>query len=346
MKGQTQLFVPIAKLYNIVHLNVEIKIGIRFRQYRIKGHAQNCQPNDYEEIKEIGHGTYGRVMLVQRVGIYYAMKIIPKGLFKEVTNSQLQKEISIHKKMDHENIIKLYSFSQDRESLKMVMEYAEGGPLLIQNIQESEILYYFSQICSGIKYLHQNHIIHRDLKPENILLKNQIVKLCDFGWSVEVENNQYRDTMCGTFEYMAPEITKGKYNNKVDLWSLGVILYEMYHKKHPKYPYQFDCPDLARDLIEKLLTDQQKRLTIDQVFEHPYLSRTTQEIDFTQFQIDELNIFDQLNNKLDQLEKQIPRATKILKPRQSRRVTQEQPQQKKTFFNQILYSIGCVNRLK
>lgn len=95
--------------------------------------------------------------------------------------------------------------------------------------------YYFIQTVAGIYFLHHNGFIHRDLKPENLLVsENQTVKICDFGWCVEEDADEQRNTFCGTLEYMAPEMINNQpHNHKIDVWSLGILLYELCHGKAP-----------------------------------------------------------------------------------------------------------------
>ena len=83
--------------------------------------------------------------------------------------------------------------------------------------------------------MHKRNLLHRDLKPENILLnKNYTPKICDFGWSAEIKNDEARATFCGTYEYMAPEIFENEeYDTSVDIWSLGILLYEILHGSSP-----------------------------------------------------------------------------------------------------------------
>lgn len=119
------------------------------------------------------------------------------------------------------------------------MEYSNKGTLyeiIKMNgvLQEKKAFNYFIQVCSAINFLHESNLVYRDLKPENCLVNDQgIVKLCDFGWCVELKMGN-RDTFCGTFEYMAPELVKElPYNHSVDVWSLGVLLYELLHGHSP-----------------------------------------------------------------------------------------------------------------
>ena len=101
----------------------------------------------------------------------------------------------------------------------------------------SQIRTLYRKICEGVKMIHEHGIVHRDLKPENILLDDNLnPKICDFGWSTEIGTNgqEFRNTFCGTYEYMAPEIFESeKYDVSVDVWSLGILLYECIHGKSP-----------------------------------------------------------------------------------------------------------------
>ena len=119
------------------------------------------------------------------------------------------------------------------------MEYASKGSLFHtiranRKLDEKTAFTYFIQAASAILFLHENNLVHRDLKPENLLVDDDgMVKLGDFGWCVELALGN-RITFCGTYEYMAPEILKEKpYNQSIDIWSLGILLYELLHNFSP-----------------------------------------------------------------------------------------------------------------
>lgn len=178
--------------------------------------------------------------------------------------------------------------------MHLVLEYAKKGNLFVylkkrSKLSESEIKRLFKQVCEAVAYLHGKRIIHRDLKPENILLDSEKnAKLCDFGWSAL--KSRVRTTFCGTYEYMAPEIfSYQRYDEKVDIWSLGILLYELLHGYSPfrgndavdvyrnilerKISFKADIDPLAKKLIKSILKNKpQDRMSIDSILRHRYLS--------------------------------------------------------------------------
>ncbi len=202
---------------------------------------KNFQVIKYGSSKQIlGKGAFGEVCLVKhkKDSRNYAMKMIEK---KKVFNMNLIKEeISIHLSLDHPNIIKLYSFSETRDYFYLVMEHAERGSLYSEikmtgGVTEEIARDYFIQVIHAISYLHSLGLAHRDIKPENLLLdKKKKIKLCDFGGAAKIEEGEERKTFFGTYEYMAPEVIEGNnYNKSVDIWALGILLYELLHGYSP-----------------------------------------------------------------------------------------------------------------
>ena len=255
----------------------------------------------------IGKGGYGKIYLAKNMkdNKEYAIKYISKEKMKSVgvDGSVIQREIDIHIRITHPRIIKLYSFLEDKYNYYLALEYAPKGNLY-QYIQkkkgmpETEAFKYFIQVASAIYFLHKNGYIHRDIKPENILIDNNFdIKLCDFGWCVSIEKGE-RTTFCGTYEYMAPEMVNDEfYDMGIDIWSLGVLLYEMIHGYSPfrahnnfvqdaksaqveiflniknnKYTIDKEMSEECIDLITKLLTtDTKKRIKIGDIFTHPWV---------------------------------------------------------------------------
>lgn len=254
----------------------------------------------------LGKGSYGEVKLYQHITtkVLYAVKIINKEFIKKHSNINiLLREISVHKSLQHPNIIQLVKHFEDSEKVYIVLEYAKNGSLFRvirkeKGLSESRSWHYFTETCLGIKHLHDNEIIHRDLKPENILIDYyDHVKICDFGWCVK--STEVRTTFCGTLDYMAPEMLLNEgHSYPVDLWALGILLYELLHgyapynaKKDSEKRQQIianeisfapGVPTLAKSLILKLLKSSPKeRLTMDKVLSHPWIAKFMQQHDIS-----------------------------------------------------------------
>ena len=208
---------------------------------------------------------------------------------------QFYREIRIMSSLSHPNIIKLYQHFEDSSFFYLVMELAENGTLrdkisIISPLCESDIQSYFWQILMAVEYLHSHvpPIIHRDIKPENIMFDNaNSLKLCDFGFSNYYD--QERKTSCGTLEYLSPEIVERRsHDTSVDIWSLGILLYEMFTSVTPfsdgtneqvlqnisksllRVP--LNIPPLAKDLISLMLDKNQiRRFTALEIRQHRWL---------------------------------------------------------------------------
>ena len=246
--------------------------------------------------KILGTGSYGEVKLIKNKSTFelFALKLIDKkSLEEEKTPHELiLREISVHKTLSHPNIIKLIESFEDTQKLYIILEYAEGGnlfELIKQNgkLPESQARSIQYQSVLAVQYLTENSIVHRDIKPENILIGEEgSIKLCDFGWCVK--GQELRSTFCGTIDYMAPEMIKNqKHSYEVDVWALGVLLYEMLHGYPPfrgsreseKYFNIVNCKfsfaewvsDEAQDLILKMIQkDPKKRIKVKQILNHPF----------------------------------------------------------------------------
>jgi serine/threonine protein kinase len=150
------------------------------------------------------------------------------------------KEIESHKQMDHPNIIKMIDFMKVGKMVYILLEYVKKGNLFYyltekKKLHENEVAKFFFQTCKAIEHVHNKKFIHRDLKPENVLLDSDFnIKLCDFGWCSSLSDKEYRYVVGGTYEYMAPESIKNSLQGpEVDIWALGVLLYELFHNREP-----------------------------------------------------------------------------------------------------------------
>jgi serine/threonine protein kinase len=200
----------------------------------------------------LGEGSFSKVYKVKSKadGKIYALKQINLKLLSEREIENLQTEISLHRTLNHPNVIQFIDYVFHKHFLYILLEYASNGCLFfyihsIAGLSEPVALRLINQITLGIDYFHSKGIIHRDLKPENILLdENFNVKICDFGWSSQIKRGEYKSTVCGTFEYMAPEMlekSRTKYNKKLDVWCLGILLYEILHgtlSRQPSLPWR------------------------------------------------------------------------------------------------------------
>lgn len=192
---------------------------------------------DFEVLKVVGQGAFAKVYQVRRIGTLeiYAMKVMRKDKIMEKNHAEYMKsERNILTKVDHPFIVQLrYSF-QTKYRLYLVLDFVNGGHLFFQLyrqglFREDLARIYTAEIVSAVSHLHANGIMHRDLKPENILLDaDGHVMLTDFGLAKQFDENTRSNSMCGTLEYMSPEIVLGKGHDKAaDWWSVGILLFEM-----------------------------------------------------------------------------------------------------------------------
>ena len=258
----------------------------------------------YIKKKLLGSGAFGEVWLAHHKDLDrdFAMKIIKKRKSKSNEEREILNEIEILKKLDHPKILKIIDFYSKLKKYYIITEYCPEGELFNEIIKvgrfdEGQTAFIINQILKAISYCHRNQIIHRDIKPENIMItkreKNGClqVKLIDFGTAKIFEKGQSENRYVGSSYYMAPEVLKRKYDEKCDLWSIGVILYILLTGRPPfdgnddeeilknveigvydktSYPFP-SLSSYAKDLINKLLQyDAKKRISAEEALEHQW----------------------------------------------------------------------------
>ncbi len=196
----------------------------------------------YKRLSTLGQGGFARCYKVTCEDQEYAMKCVYKKSLKNAKHiAKLKSEIKIHSQLSHDRIVNCYTCFEDREFVYLVLELCHLKTLASmlrtrQKLSEPEVRYFMLQICEGLAYLHENQFIHRDLKLGNILItKDMHLKLADFGLAAAVDNEQ-RKTLCGTPNYIAPEILHGTatgHSYEVDIWSFGCVMYTLLIGKPP-----------------------------------------------------------------------------------------------------------------
>jgi len=197
--------------------------------------SKKWQLADFEIGKPLGRGKFGNVYLARekKTKFIVALKVLFKSqLQKSNVEHQLRREIENQSHLRHPNILRLYAYFYDTTRVYLILEYAPRGELYkelqaCQRFDEARTANYIKQLSEALKYCHAKHVIHRDIKPENLLLglKGNL-KIADFGWSVHAPSSR-RTTLCGTLDYLPPELVEGKeHDEMVDIWSLGVLCYE------------------------------------------------------------------------------------------------------------------------
>ena len=290
------------------YYSLEYDIIKQFVQ-KIKESIGYVKFSDFYEIKKvIGKGKFGVVNLGihKKTGQRVAIKIMNKENIKTLEDKELVRiEIDVLKLCHHPNIVRLLDHLENNEYIFIVMEYIEGGTLRQYfkkrkyNFSERQASNIMIQIVSGIKYLHQYGIVHRDLKPDNIMITQQndfgIIKIMDFGLSKIISPKEKMTDGYGSLSYVAPEVLlRTPYNKEVDIWSIGVILFNMLSGHLPfrgskeevvANKIVFETPEFdeddwetrsntVRNLIESCLEKKvENRITIEQFLNHPWFKK-------------------------------------------------------------------------
>jgi len=254
--------------------------------------------SDFEIGKPLGRGKFGIVYLARekRSKVLVALKVLFKNqLQSSGIEHQLKREIEIQAHLKHKNILRLYGFFYDKNRVYLILEYAPGGELYKllkqeKTFSEPVAARYILSLVDALQYCHSKHVIHRDIKPENLLIgAGGELKISDFGWSVHAPHSR-RSTLCGTLDYLSPEMIEGKQHDEaVDRWSLGVLLYEFLVGRPPFEAederettriaqVQLDLPsqlsEEAKDLLSRLLVyDPKQRMSLEEVKASSFLCK-------------------------------------------------------------------------
>lgn len=204
--------------------------------------------DDYEELEHLGRGAFGEVLLMKQksTGLLCAVKRLTKQSLTAAEEAEHLSEVKALQALQHPCILKYYGSLEGKESLSLVMEYADAGDLqqLLRRQADTQALFeavtlfaIFAQLVVAVAHAHKHRVLHRDLKPSNVMLTSSgVLKLGDFGVAKVLAGTTACDQMTcvGSPTYMAPEIVSGEpYGSPCDVWSLGVILYELSSFRKP-----------------------------------------------------------------------------------------------------------------
>jgi len=241
----------------------------------------------------IGNGKYGEVYKV-------ALKKIRKTNYSN--ESEFINEINILKKLNGEYSVEYFGYFETKNEYNIIMELCDGNlrdvlnkyKKLNKGLPPNLIKKILKQLNIVLKRMNESNITHRDIKPENILIKyidekkeDFNIKLCDFGLCKEIKSTKINLTRAGTNKYMAPEVEDGEYNNKVDLWSIGVLIYELYYNEYifkgkdskETTLNRYNCKIVKdikdsklNNLLKKLIQPKDKRIDFDQYYNHIFFN--------------------------------------------------------------------------
>lgn len=274
-------------------------------------------PEKYKVGRTLGTGSFATVKICtsrEDPSIVRAVKIMDQAQMKIEDAEALKEEIRILKELEHPQIVKLHEVLWDKTKVYLVCELMSGGEMFDRIVAKEHYTEGMAKreirmVAEGLLYCHKRNIVHRDLKPENLLYSDETdeaqVKIADFGLAKVVTEANNMKTACGTPGYVAPEILAGSpdgYNEKVDVWSLGVITYILlcgfppfYHKNNRTLfqrikkgefsfpsPYWDNVSEDAKEFIKSMLVvDASKRISIAQVLENEWLLRDSVGSDLT-----------------------------------------------------------------
>ena len=287
---------------------------------------------NYEFISMLGNGSFGKVRLYRDKNfkeLLFAIKTLKKEGISPYQFNLLKREVDILSNMDHPNIVKYFGIFEDDLFIHIVMEYLKGQDLSkiislknYNDFSENQMGIIIQQLLKALSFIHSKKIIHRDIKPENILFSDKknlyTLKLIDFGLAA---NSDQEIKTVGTPSYMSPEMIDGNVTYVSDIWSVGVIVYQMitgdlpfigkddnnktlYEKiKNGNYDTEIlnekDCSEEAKDFINKALQkDIKNRLTVDEALNHPWIKKfSINNLDQSLINEDSIKLFIQFSKR-------------------------------------------------
>ena len=277
---------------------------LKINKENLVGQKEGAMTDYYEVIKKLGQGSYGKVYSVKnkQTGEIRACKQISKQMLPDL--NLFKNEMNIMSTITHPNIIKIFEIFEDDRYYYIIIEKCNGGELfekLTKRIQEGKLYTekfaatIFQQLMSAIAYCHSKGICHRDLKLENLLYlnegneENNPIKVIDFGMGEKFDSKTKMKLKVGSAYYMSPEVLKGKYNEKCDIWSAGVILYILLTGNPPfngrndkeiydsilsgKYSVDKKMSKYIKDLLSKMLCPEDKRLSAVEVLQDKWFKK-------------------------------------------------------------------------
>ncbi|CAO4376300.1 unnamed protein product [Caenorhabditis nigoni] len=270
------------------------------KPHKMQAKEETCWSlDDFDVGRPLGKGKFGNVFISRekKTKRIIALKVLFKSQLLQLgVSHQLKREIEIQYHLRHPNILTLYGYFHDDKRVFVILDYASRGELFNvlqaqQGHKVSEVIAarFVRQLANALKYCHSKGVIHRDIKPENLLLDSKLnLKLADFGWSVVADHSK-RHTLCGTMDYLAPEMVSNQpHDFNVDIWAIGILLFEMLvgfapfanqtgdkliaRIKECKIYIPSTVSDGAASLINAIIKKEpSERLPLNDIMAHPWI---------------------------------------------------------------------------